>query len=320
MTEDAKPTAEAKPWSPHALEQAAWLENYQKTTSLTWKDLEKRIGRPSSTLGLFASLKYAGRCDEVADKVEAFRRQLVQQDSARGEIPSTPGYYETETSVRITTLLSVAKEGLITAGAFEAGLGKSMTARHYRDIYPQVYLATMRKSTAGVNTMQQQVLKSMGVRNATGTPQKLSDLICEKAASAHLPLLIIDEAQHLSESALEEARSWNDEVDLGIAILGNAGFVQKMLRFPQLYSRLEMKTQQVRPFRADAEAMCQAWEVFDKQQVQFLHEACQRGGGLRRGTKILRLGTRLARGQGMPLGLDHLKLASSTLYSDGGAS
>lgn len=317
MTDPKEPTVKDVVWSPQDKEQAQWLQNHKETTGLTWKELEKRIGRSGSTLSLFASMKYGAPPSEITEQVSAYRRLLVQQDRLRGEIPDIPDFYPTETSARIDQLLSTAQEGLITAGAFEAGLGKTRTARRYRDIYPNVSLATMRRSTGSVQTMLFQVLKAMGVRNATGAPQKLSEMVCEKASTMDRPLLIIDEAQHLSEGALEEARSWNDEVDLGIAFLGNAGVLQRMSRFPQLISRVSLRTHQVRPFRGDVEAMARAWDVFDAAQVKFLAEVCNRGGGLRRGTMVLRLATMLSRGQDQPLNVEHLKLAASQLYSDG---
>lgn len=317
MNDQVKLPVEKVIWSPKDQEQADWLSNFKETTGLTWKELEKRIGRSGSTLSLFASQKYNAPPSEITEQVVAYRRLMAQQDRLRGEIPEIPDFYVTETSARIDVLLSTAQEGLITAGALEAGLGKTRAARRYRDTYPNVFLATMRKSSGSVQTMQLQVLRAMGVRDAVGAPQKLSEIICAKAAAMDRPLLIIDEAQHLSEGALDEARSWNDEVDLGLALLGNAGVLQRMSRYPQLISRISMRSHQVRPFRGDIEAMARAWEVFDKAQIQFLSEVCNRGGGLRRGTMVLRLATMLARGQGQTLDVAHLRLATSQLYSDG---
>ncbi|MFM9673702.1 AAA family ATPase, partial [Streptomyces galilaeus] len=84
--------------------------------------------------------------------------------------------------------------------------------------------------------------------------------VCELVRSLHLPLLIIDEAQHLSEKAIEEIRSWNDKVGLGIALFGNVKVLRRIEgggrddAFAQLYSRLSMRMIRPLPLQADAVA------------------------------------------------------------------
>jgi len=123
----------------------------------------------------------------------------------------------------------------------------------------------MKPSTAGVNTMQIEVLEAMGDRAPKGTPQALSKRVCEVVRSAHLPLLIIDESAAPFGKAIEEIRSWNDEAGArhcavrqhqGHAAAGSGG---RDDAFAQLYRGSPMRMICPLPLQADAIALAEAW-------------------------------------------------------------
>ena len=51
-------------------------------------------------------------------------------------------------------------------------------------------------------------------------------------------LLVIDEAERLSATALEYVRDWFDRADIGLLLIGMPGIEKRMSRYPQLYSRV----------------------------------------------------------------------------------
>ncbi|MBY0393076.1 MAG: AAA family ATPase, partial [Novosphingobium sp.] len=207
-----------------------------------------------------------------------------------------------------------------------AGLGKTQTARQFKACFPNVFYASMKPSTAGVNTMQIEVLKAMGERSPKGTPQALSQRVVEIARNSHLPLLIIDEAQHLSEKAVEEIRSWNDEAGLGIALFGNIKVLKRIEgggrddAFAQLYSRLSMRMVRPLPLKADAVALAQAWQIFDDALTNEVVRIAQYPGGLRGATMSLEIASMIAASERRPLQVDDLKSAWVQLSTRGGAA
>jgi len=303
-------------------EQRKWLTDYRETTRLSWSQVSKRIGIPSGTLSQFGSEKgYSGNEQKVAEEIYKFRQLLTAQASIEVEAPDIPGYFETETSQQLSHMLSWAQRGKIVAAATGAGLGKSTTARHFAACYPNVFYTAMAPSTAGVNNMQVEVLEALGENNAVGTPQKLSRQIKERLENRSAPLLIVDEAQHLSSKALEEIRSWNDTVGCGIALFGNIKVIQQLeggaraSAFAQLFSRLSMRMTRPLPLNGDVDALAAGWGIEDTAVIDYLRKICMTPGGLRNGTHCLELASMLASSDRTPTAVAHLQDAWAQLSS-----
>lgn len=308
-------------------EQRAWLIDHKTSTGFSWSELAKRIGVKTGTLSQFGSEKgYAGDEQKIAEAVYRYRQQLVQQASLSGSLPQVPGYFETPTSRELTDLLHWAKRGRIVCAATGAGCSKTETAKHFKACFPNVFHAVMRPSTAGVQTMQMAVLKAMGERAAKGTPQALSERIVELTDNMHAPLLIVDEAQHLSEKAIEEIRSWNDENGLGIALFGNIKVMKRIEgggrddAFAQLFSRISNRVYRAVPLHGDGVALAEAWHIHEDVLVNQIVRIAMVPGGMRGATMALELASLIAMSQKRPLELDDLQSAWAQLSARGGAA
>lgn len=299
-------------------EQRDWLIRWREQTGTGWDKIAKKTGLPKGTISVFASASgYNGKKQSseypIAQKIERMRHSMAQQAAISDEVPDVPEFFRTETSDALERMLGFAQHGMLVAAALEAGCGKSTAAQHYQNVFPNVFYVELSKSAGGMNNMIQMLLETMGIKDAPSGTYKMSKIVREQLGNSDKPLLIFDEAQHLAEDSLEEIRSWNDRLQVGVAFFGNVGILQKLARFPQLWSRLELKIQRRLPTIGDIDALADAWHVADPAIRKELHAICGRLGGLRNGTKVLRLARMMATAEGTAMGLDHLMDAWSEL-------
>lgn len=302
-------------------EQRAWLGDLRKTLS-SLSEVAKRTGIAVSTAGAFINGKYAGDNAKIAESVFRYRQTLAAHSSIEVDMPEQPGFFETDTASRLMHMLTYAqKYNEVVVAAMGPGNSKTEVAKHYRTCFSNVFLATMSPSTAGINTMQIAVLKAMGYTDVKGTPLKLTEMIVEKCASLRNPLIILDEAQHLTGKAFDEARSWSDTDTVGLAIFGNAGVLKQLegssrnIDFAQIFSRIGLRIEQQLPLESDVEAFAAAWQVYDRSLITTLKKVCLRPGGLRNGTKVMKLAHMLAAAEGAVLNEAHIGDAWAQLSS-----
>lgn len=280
-------------------EMRAWMVAHKAQLGIGWEPLSKRVGIANSTLNLFCTGKYAGDCQRVANDIYRYRQLLDSQARIEVDAPTIPGFVATPTARKVLSLLGWAHRGKIIAAAMGPGTGKTMTIEHYRDSVTHCFVATMAPSTAGVNNMQIEVMAALGEPEAKGTPQALSRRIRDKV-KAMQALIVFDEAQHLSEKAIEEIRSWHDATGVGIALLGNHEVIGRLeggsrkAAYAQLYSRVSMRHEQLLPNEIDARALADEWGIAQEDQLKFLISVALKPGGLRGMTMVLELATMIA--------------------------
>lgn len=292
-------------------DQREWLRAHRIETSLSWSQISPKLGVPVSTLSAFSHDTYNGDNQKVADAIFRHRQMLTAQAAVTVAMPELPQFFETPTSNRIVTMLSIAQRGRMTLVAGGPGTSKTRTVRHYQECSSNVWVATMKPSTAGVNTMQIKVLEALGEKDARGTPLALSTKI-EQLVRNTGGLLVIDEAQHTTEKALEEIRSWHDETGIGICLVGNEDVLLRLTlgnkrdAFARLASRINNRLIFYAPVDGDALALADAWKIEDEAQRQFIVETSKRPGGLRTCTMLLEMAFMLAASENDVLKIGHL--------------
>ena len=300
-------------------EQRLWLAEHKEATNLSWKQLGGRLGVNGTSLSLWVGGNYGAPGDRFAEATFRHRQMLAAQASIKVDLPEIPAFFETETSQRLIMLLTWAQRGRMAAAAMSPGLGKTITAEHYRACNSNVFLITGEPATATVLGMMSAVARAIGITHPYTRKYVLSHLIVKALKSMGNPLLIVDEAQHFHFETLDQLRSWHDAIGLGVALLGNAGLLQTLegqsraVSHAQLFSRISFKLSRLHPLAEDVEAMLDAWRIRDPKVSEFVHAIAGKPGGLRGATFTVELAHMIAASTGESLAVAHLQDAWTQL-------
>ena len=298
-----------------------WMKAYKQRSHLSWPALARECGIPHGTLSTLLTGKYQGNVQAQATRLFQFRQKVESQEARARSALRLPNYIETPTARRIQILLETAHMGRITVAATGPGTGKTMTAREYRDSMSNVWLATMRQSTRSLTAMIAEVMRAMGLTNKSGWTQQRSGQVVEFVRDRQ-GLLIVDEANHLEYSAMEELRAWHDETGVGIALLGNEELLMRIKgqgsgnrhAYARLSSRIAHTHIQDMPTEGDVGAFLDAFDLDDPAIRKPLTKiALSPGhGGLREVKQILESANMLAIGDDAALEASHVEAAMTT--------
>jgi len=293
-----------------------WALNYRERDGdpISNARFADECGIPQGTLGPWLDRKYTGREDNVARRMLQFKQQIEAGAKHRDALPTDPGFFETETSMQIESLLVMAHSGKITVGGYGPGTGKTITAREYEQKAQPVWLATMKPTTKRVSQMIMEVHKALGLEPRYMIAAEASRIVMDRIRKRK-GLLIIDEANHLTIDAIEEIRSWHDETGVGICFLGNQELIRRLRQgkhkeqFARLNSRIQISLVQDVPSAADISAFCDAWSITDGAIRRYLsniatsHDA----GGLRECRQLVEMASAFAAHDERGLMLDDLR-------------
>ena len=131
------------------------------------------------------------------------------------------------------------------------------------------------------------------------------------AHEPNVPLLLIDEAHHLSDASVEEVRAIFDATPaLRVVFISSRELRERWSerRWAQLTSRVFQRIDLDGPMPADIDAICAVAGVDGKRSCDLMRRAAAKPGWLRVVCKLLGVAEKLA-GPGQPIEAEHVELA-----------
>lgn len=305
-------------------ELAAWIDTTQKVAELaTAMGFSKaRISREAD-IGEGTFSQWYGGTYNVATihtmtvKMKRWLASHAEAMKVDKRILTGPDYIATPTSKKVMMALRFAHQAsefsIITLAA---GMGKTVTCKHYQKLTPHVYRATMRPQTSTLHSMMVELCRVLDV--AQNNPAKLDTAIGEKLKAKEAKcLLMIDEAQNLHDRAVDQLRYFLDEYNCGIALLGNEEVYKRFAgktdgpSYGQINRRVGYRIRQMKPTRDDITAVLDAWKIKDDENRKLLAAIGMRDGALGQITKTIQLASMSAIGAGEEMNAGHIKDAWS---------
>lgn len=226
-----------------------WLEENKKSRS--W--LGKKADIPSGTLSQILGGKYASSPTRQLN-------QMLSVLDVEGERmkDGTPGYVRGSVHKLMSVVLDRTRKhqnfGVITG---YVGVGKSRCLKEYRETQPMTLLVEVSPNmTPGV--LMTELLEQLNNAVPAGLDRKFRELVRVLKGTNYL--VIADEAEKMSSSALEHLRRLRDMAQVGVVLVGTEKLTNLIKpqhgQFDQIRSRVGMWPETIqRISRDDADDM-----------------------------------------------------------------
>lgn len=199
---------------------------------------------------------------------------------------------------------------MVITGA--SGTGKTCAARHFQQIVPAVWLATMTPAPASLAGGLDRVARAMGIDGVAHRVARLEEAIVARAFGTG-GLLIVDEAQHLSMAALEGLCRLQDQAQTGIVVMGGETLAARLMGWPwRSCNPIGRFLDLGQPEEEDVTRLLTAWDVPGKVR-ELCHWISRQTGALHVLKSILRVALLSAGNEGQDLAESHIKAAWSNL-------
>ncbi len=263
----------------------------------------KAIGYSPASISAYLGGKYTGGISEIEARLHEFFRVKDERQSLPARVsPSRiePGVYRpTSISEHIYKNIRYCQlEKGILSIVGEAGIGKTMAAAKFVKDNPGTAIYMEVSPITGVlSRFVRALARKLRIQDANNLGTLLEEVKAKLVGTNNV--LIIDEAQHLRFSALEEIRNWTQpnpitsELGLGIVLMGNPQISLRMKgrnseRYEQQFSRsrdIEYKRKQITP-----EDVCLIFPALAaegmKQEAEFMLSVCRSPWAIRNATYI----------------------------------
>lgn len=216
-----------------------FVKNYMDSAGKKQAQIAVELGISSGQMSLFMSGNYKAPHTTI-EKIE----NLASLSKQRKVAPESPAYRETEISRRVQQAIRYSHlMGNITVAYGDSGVGKTMAFRNYIEnntLAIGITISPSHSSIAGVNDL---ITEQLGIREKVARRQTRE--IVEKLKDSGR-VIVVDEAQMLTTSAINHLRCISDESGVGICFIGNDRIHQLISEsetsdYAQLYSRRGMK-------------------------------------------------------------------------------
>lgn len=322
---ETQPAAEADPWAakqqpdttPDQVERWTVLRELlvSKAKSFGWTktQVSTRSSVPQGTLWTWLDGTYKGNWKNINDRVDMWLASIDELSAAAARVPTPPAFVETPTSKLIMDALLYAQSiPEIATVVISAGMGKTMTVERYVNSRPNAFRVVMRPMTRTMPKMMKHLAEALDLSLTDRMPSRVEKAIGDKLRrNGRQPVLVIDEAQHLNDDAVNQLRYFHDEFHVGLALVGNEEFSGRFGSSPQLQSRFGFRIDRRKPADGDVEAIMAAWEVTDPNIIRLAMVIAQRPGSLRNITKTMQLASIVAAGHQRELTAADFKLAAA---------
>lgn len=281
------------------------LAEFMEQSGKTQAQIARETSLSTATVSQFLNGTYNGDNEKTAAALIKYLK--VAQEQIRQTTTET--FYRdlrnTVISMGAADYAHKKREIVLLSGA--AGAGKTTALKHYVEETTGVIFITANSCMTSASAILGAITEKIG-----RTPKSKKQLLMKELVNAlqgSNRLIIIDEADHLTFSALQALRNLNDEAGVGILLAGNDRIYNQMVcgvkssEFDQLRTRIFARPKVCNEYTIDE--IKGIFGIDDLDSVKMLLEVAQ-AQSLRTARKMYNAAVELARMKKQPLRAAHL--------------
>lgn len=207
-------------------EVARELSDFIKRTGKSQQQIAKETTLSPSVISQFLKQSYKGDNEAVAKTVS----QYLKMAESRITAPKHVSFYKDMHNTRdvLFACFHAHCQGDIVLVYGDAGAGKTTALEYYTKDYSGVVMVTANSCTSSAASILQLIGRKTGKVLAGKKELLMASLVDYFRNTGRL--VIIDEADHLTLSALQAVRNLNDQAGIGIVLSGNNKIYTQMLQ------------------------------------------------------------------------------------------
>ncbi|MBL4598565.1 MAG: AAA family ATPase [Rhizobiaceae bacterium] len=289
----------------------------------TKQAMADHIGLSEGIFSGWFSRKYKGRFDTSNKKIETWLDGFEEAQDVEFALPDSPAFIETKIATEIMDMLQAARVlpamNLITA---DAGIGKTMAAEHFMANNSNTWMVTISPHTKTIHGMLLAIADAVGLvqPNMAHLVTGIGKRVQKRSAPC---LLIVDEAQNLTDDAINQLRHFTDQYKCGIALLGNKESYSRFAawgkgtKYGQLSRRILKRLNKSTSYEEDLKAFIRAWGITDPKMTTYLIGIGKKSGAMGQIDMTIKLANLMIMDEGRPINLADVKRAWSNRDVEG---
>lgn len=219
------------------------VQTYMGESGKSQKQIAREIAVSPAALSQFLDGIYTGDNAGIADKLQGWLALEAKRNTKKEHSQMSLDVENTKTVLFVCEYAHTKNDITLIFG--DAGAGKTTALEYYRDKNAGVIMITANACTSSATAILKMLCNETG-RNISGRKDTIMNELVKYFKGTNR-LIIIDEADHLTLSALQAVRNLNDMAKVGIVLSGNNKIFLQMIggakssEFQQLRTRITVR-------------------------------------------------------------------------------
>lgn len=291
------------------------LNEFMSESQKSQRQISKETGLSTAVISQFLSDTYTGNNADVARTINQYLTIGKQRLNNIQTANFYEGLYNTQEVLFACTYAHRKNDVTLVSG--DAGAGKTTALKYYAENNTGVIFVTANACTTTATSILSLICEKVG-RQVPGRRAALMTALIAQLADTNR-LIIIDEADHLSQNALQAVRNLNDLAHVGIVLSGNDKIYRQMLtaqrgyEFDQIRTRIIVRKKVYNDYSA-AEIEAMFPNLNQECTGYMLKLACTES--LRTAKKLYEVALEFAYAKGQQLTIKHLRDTQKQLLGE----